>query len=131
MIFVDTGVWFSLFVPHDPDHGLTLTWFQLNRRPLLTTDYVGDEVLTLMRARGERALAVAAGEGFFGGSLAIVRAVDRSDLLAAWEVFRRFDDKDWSFTDCVSYAVIDVLKIDTAASLDHHFRQFGTVTVVP
>jgi len=49
----------------------------------------------------------------------------------AWNVFRRFTDKAWSFTDCVSYVVMQRLKISTACSFDEHFRQFGTVAVVP
>jgi predicted nucleic acid-binding protein len=57
--------------------------------------------------------------------------VTKEDVLAAWEVFRRFRDKDWSFTDCVSYAVMQRLQITTAFSFDHHFTQFGTITVVP
>jgi predicted nucleic acid-binding protein len=45
--------------------------------------------------------------------------------------FRRFADKDWSFTDCTSCVVMQKLGITTACSFDHHFRQFGTVSVVP
>ena len=40
-------------------------------------------------------------------------------------------DKEWSFTDCVSRAVIERLGITTAVAFDEHFRQFGTVIVVP
>ena len=46
-------------------------------------------------------------------------------------MFRDYADKDWSFTDCTSKVVIDSLGITTAFSFDQHFRQFGTVTVVP
>lgn len=131
MIFVDTGIWYSIFVPADADHQATITWFRGNPRPLVTTDYIVDEVLTLMRSRGEPARALIAGQEFFGALAAVVRMVEPQDVLAAWEVFRRFNDKRWSFTDCVSYAVMERLKIDTAASFDHHFRQFGTVAIIP
>jgi uncharacterized protein len=90
-----------------------------------------DEVLTLIRSRGEPARALVAGQEFFGALAGVVRMVEPQDVLAAWDVFRRFNDKRWSFTDCLSYAVIEKLKIDTAASFDHHFRQFGTVSIVP
>ena len=49
----------------------------------------------------------------------------------AWQVFRRFSDKEWSFTDCTSKVVMDRLGITTAFTFDHHFRQFGAVTLVP
>lgn len=50
---------------------------------------------------------------------------------AAWQVFHDFDDKDWSFTDCTSKVLIEQFGIETAFTFDHHFRQFGTVVVVP
>jgi predicted nucleic acid-binding protein len=53
MIFVDTGGWFALIVPTDPNHGQAAEWLQTNNEILFTTDYVVDETLTLLRARGE------------------------------------------------------------------------------
>jgi predicted nucleic acid-binding protein len=35
----------------------------------------------------------------------------------------------WSFTDCVSYAIIERLQIKQAAAFDVHFGQFGIVEV--
>jgi predicted nucleic acid-binding protein len=43
----------------------------------------------------------------------------------------RYSDKGWSFTDCTSRIVMERMKISTAFAVDHHFRQFGTVTVLP
>ena len=54
MIFVDTGAWFALFVPSDPDHNAATEWLAANRELLFTTDFIADETLTLLRARGER-----------------------------------------------------------------------------
>jgi len=53
------------------------------------------------------------------------------DIRDAWHVFERYLDKDWSFTDCTSKVVMERLGITTAFAFDQHFRQFGTVTVVP
>ena len=47
MIFVDTGAWFALFVPTDPDHLAAESWMERNTEPLVTTDYIIDELLTL------------------------------------------------------------------------------------
>ncbi len=57
MIFVDTGAWFASLIPTDPDHASATAWLAENSSPLLTTDYVIDETLTLLRARGERTTA--------------------------------------------------------------------------
>jgi uncharacterized protein len=131
MIFVDTGVWFALAVPTDPDYGRLRKWLESNKQPLVTTDYIVDETLTLLRARGENSRALVIGEQLLNGTVASVHKVDLPDILAAWEIFKRFADKEWSFTDCVSYVMIQRLHVSIAVSLDQHFRQFGMVTVLP
>jgi uncharacterized protein len=69
MIFVDTGAWYASLVPTDPDHTRAVQWLAQNHSPLVTTDYVIDETLTLLRARGERTRALALGK-FFDHDLA-------------------------------------------------------------
>jgi predicted nucleic acid-binding protein len=58
VIFVDTGAWFATFVPNDVHHVAAASWFAQNTEPLITTDYVLDEVLTLLQVRGEFARAL-------------------------------------------------------------------------
>jgi hypothetical protein len=118
-------------VPADPNHRAATDWLAANTDPLLTTVYVIDETLTLMRARGWHQKALDFGRAVFAGRLAAVRYVSPAEIAAAWDVFRRFADKDWSFTDCTSYAVIRTLGLPQAFSFDQHFRQFGTAAVVP
>jgi predicted nucleic acid-binding protein len=131
MIFVDTGAWYASLVPTDPDYALAVRWLAANHSPLLTTDYVIDETLTLLRARGERTRALLLGTRFFDESLAKVHKVTAADFTLAWKTFEQFDDKDWSFTDCTSKVVMEQLSIDVAFAFDRHFHQFGTVQVVP
>jgi len=131
MIFTDTGGWFSLTVPVDPQHPAAAQWFASNRQPLFTTDFVVDETLTLLKARGQNARAITIGRQFFSGSLATVYYLTEEDIQAAWQVFTRYADKEWSFTDCTSKVVMEKMGITEAFAFDHHFRQFGTVAVVP
>jgi predicted nucleic acid-binding protein len=131
MIFVDTGAWYASLVPTDPDHAKAARWLSINRSPLLTTDYVIDETLTLLRVRGERKRALLVGARFFSGDLAEIHKITAADLTLAWETFQQFDDKGWSFTDCSSRAVMQQLGLTSAFAFDHDFRQFGTIKVVP
>ena len=131
MIFVDTGAWFASIVPTDPDNARAARWLQNNTENLFTTDYVVDETLTLLRARGENHRAIALGKGFFGDRLAIVHRLSDSDIERAWKIFEQFRDKEWSFTDCTSKAVMQTSGITTAFAFDHHFKQFGEIIVVP
>ena len=131
MIFVDTGAWYASLVPADPDHTKAVKWLAVNHSPLLTTDYVIDETLTLLRARGERKRALLLGARFFRYGLAEIHKITAADLDLAWKYFEQFDDKNWSFTDCTSKVVIEQLGINAAFAFDHHFHQFGIVQVVP
>ena len=89
------------------------------------------KTLTLLRARGERTRALLLGDRFFRAGLAEIHKITEMDLGLAWETFEGFADKDWSFTDCTSKVVIQHLGITQAFAFDHHFKQFGTVQVVP
>ena len=131
MIIVDTGGWFAGFIPSDPDHAAAAAWMAANRTPLLTTDYIIDETLTLMRARSQNRKAIEFGTLVFAGRLATVHYLTPTEIATAWDVFHRFADKEWSFTDCTSKVVMESLGIATAFSFDQHFHQFGTITVVP
>lgn len=131
MIFTDTGGWFSMTVPSDPHYAAAQRWFAQNRQPLLTTNFIVDETLTLLRGRGQNTRALALGQQFFDGSLATIYYLTEADIWDTWQVFRRFADKEWSFTDCTSKVVMEKLGMTEAFAFDQHFRQFGTITVVP
>lgn len=128
---MDTGAWFAYFVRRDVDHAAAVEWMKQNRQPLVTTDYVLDELLTLLKLRESRRVAVAAGQLLWTEQVAGLERIGQEDLTAAWDAFRQYQDKEWSFTDCTSKVVIERLGIAEAFAFDHHFEQFGTVVRVP
>ena len=85
MIFVDTGAWYASQVPTDPDHARAVQWLSANHARLLTTDYVIDETLTLLRVRGEKNRALLLGKRFFQHHLAEIHKITTVDLTLAWE----------------------------------------------
>jgi uncharacterized protein len=131
VIFVDTGAWFAAFVPNDADHRAADDWLAKNTEPLVTTDFIFDELLTLFKCRGETDRALHLGRLLLEGSVASIEWVTRADVQSAWNVYRQFRDKGWSFTDCTSRVIMERLSIREAFAFDEHFRQFGTVSVVP
>ncbi|HEY0322565.1 MAG TPA: PIN domain-containing protein [Pyrinomonadaceae bacterium] len=131
MIFVDTGAWFAATVPTDPNHERAASFLAANHEPLLTTDYVIDETLTLLRARGERQRSLLLGERFFADELAGVYYLTEEDLRLSWEVFRDYTDKNWSFTDCTSKVIIEKHSLTHAFAFDQHFKQFGNINIIP
>jgi predicted nucleic acid-binding protein len=130
-VFVDTGAWYARFVPTDPDHAAARACLADNRRLLVTTDYVVDELLTLLRVRGENRRALEVGPRLIHGEVCDLEWVTPRDVEDAWQVFVAYQDKGWSFTHCISRVVMNRLEIEIAFAFDDHFRQFGTVTVMP
>lgn len=124
MIFVDTGAWFSLFVPDDADHEAATTFVEATPETLVTTDYVLDETLTLLKVRRAPDVAIEAGRALWAGRVAIIDYCTRRDVASAWAIFEKYRDKDWSFTDCVSFAFMKRRKLSRALSTDRHFDQF-------
>jgi predicted nucleic acid-binding protein len=131
MIFMDAGAIYSLVVPSEVRHEDVQRWYDVNQEPLITTDYCVDELLTLLVARKRTALVLATGRRLFNEELCRLHFLTPDQIHRAWVVFQTKHHLGWSFTDCTSKVVIDDLAIRTAAALDQHFRQFGSVTVVP
>jgi predicted nucleic acid-binding protein len=118
-------------VPDDENHMKARDWLNANAQPLLTTDYVIDETLTLLKVRGHAPLAMEMGESLFAGELADIVLITEDDIQQTWRVFRQYRDKDWSFTDCSSKVVMERMGTLQAFSFDQHFRQFGSIRIVP
>ena len=131
MIFVDTSAWYASSSVRDANHQAARQFLASVQERLITSDYVVDETLTLFRSRGEDQHAVASGTEVIDGSFAEIITIDKQDFTAAWKMFQQFHDKEWSFTDCTSRVVMQRLGIQRAFAFDDHFRQFGTVAVVP
>jgi len=130
-IFVDTSAWDALADSGDPNHELAVLFRDeiAGQCRLVVTNYILDELVTLllMNVGYQRAVAfksvldVLAQEG-------ILQVVWISEDLAleAWHVFLQFNaDKQWSFTDCVSYVVMKRRGNGEAFAFDHHFEQMG------
>lgn len=90
MILVDTGAWFAAFVPNDRDCPAANEWLNANHEPLVTSDYVVDELLTLLKVRGEYARAESLGGALLREDIVEMHWVTPEDVLAAWDVYQRF-----------------------------------------
>lgn len=121
-IFVDTGAWYAVVDKKDPDHKQAETFLKTNETPLLTTNFIFDETVTLLRSRLGFDVAKNFGQNLKNSSLVGIVAVKDEDEERAWQIFLKYKDQDFSFTDCTSFAVMERLKLDTAFSFDSHFE---------
>jgi len=133
-LFVDTAGWMACADGADPAHRPARSARDAaleHGSVLVTTDYVVDETLTLIRKR----LGLAAAETWWGqieGSsrlrwewIGVMRAEK------ARRIFFRHRDKDYSFTDCTSFVVMQELKLRAALTTDAHFRRMGFDVLPP
>ncbi|MFZ1426365.1 MAG: PIN domain-containing protein, partial [Geminicoccaceae bacterium] len=124
-IFVDSSAWYALLDRRDPEHARVAAVVQAHRDRLVTSDYILDEAVTLVRYRLGWPLAHRLGAGLRSGELARLARVLPADLDAAWKLFSERRDQRLSVTDCTSFAVMTRLKLDTAIALDQDFKAMG------
>jgi len=127
-LFVDTAGWVACADAADSAHAGAVAardqWLE-GGGLLITTDYIVDETLTLLRVR----LGINAAEAWWSQIEASSRlrwefiGPERAD--AARGIFFRYRDKDFSFTDCTSFIVMRQLKLREALTADRHFSQMG------
>ena len=129
-LFVDSSAWYALLDRRDPVHARIAAVIQAHRGRLVTSDYILDEAVTLVRYRLGWPLAHRLGAGLRSGELARLVRVLPADLDAAWSLFAERRDQRLSVTDCTSFAVMTRLKLATAIALDQDFTAMGW-TVLP
>lgn len=130
---MDTAGWMACADASDPDHvrcaearDTALEAGQI----LLTTDFVVDETLTLLRFRLGLPAAHAWWQQIDGSSRLRWERIDSTRFEKARELFFRYRDKDFSFTDCTSFVIMREARLTHALTTDSHFRQMG-FQVVP
>jgi predicted nucleic acid-binding protein len=121
-IFVDTSAWYALVDKDDADHEAAAAFFATNTVPLITTNAVFAETVTLIRYRIGHEAARIFGEKLKESSFARMVAVVPVDEERAWEIFTKYRDQDFSFVDCTSFATMQRMKLSDAFTFDRHFR---------
>lgn len=123
--FVDTSAWYALANRADPDHGAVREALGSREGALVVSNYVVDETLTLCRMRLGHDAAVRVGVELRSGGVADLVRASIADEHAAWSIFAERSDRRYSFTDCVSFAMMRRLGLVTAVALDADFRREG------
>jgi predicted nucleic acid-binding protein len=127
-LFVDTAGWMACADASDPAHSRARAQRDAAMEAgsvLVTTDYVMDETLTLIRVRLGLDAAEAWWQQVDGSSRLRWEWIDQSRADKARAVFFRHRDKSYSFTDCTSLVVMRELKLRHVLTTDDHFRQMG------
>jgi len=129
LIFIDTSAWYAVEVEDDVNHEAACKFLSNiahgKHGVSITTDYVLDEALTLLRYRRDLASANAFIEKIRKSKSIRVFWIDEGLFEKALVILQKSDHKTWSFTDCTSFALMRELSVSEAFTFDRHFREAG------
>ena len=128
-IFVDTSAWYNLVDKDSQNHKTAVQFLTDTTVPFITSDYILDETLTLIRSCLSHKAAITFWEHLINSHWATIIELSIQDKERAGAIFRKYSDKNFSFTDCTSFALMEHLDIKEAFSFDKHFRQIGLIMV--
>lgn len=126
MIFVDTSFWVALRNRRDGRHAEAVELLRLHAdRHLLTSNHVRGETWTFLRRRVGH-----------GAAVDFIDAVERSPRLRVVTVtdeleqealnwLRRHDEREYSFVDATSFAILRSLRAREALAFDGDFSAAG------
>jgi uncharacterized protein len=129
--FVDTSFWFGLQERRDGRHHDARALVDRGVGRVLTTNHVVGETWTLIRRRSGHSAAV----GFLDRLAALqdveVIHVDKAIETDAWRWLRGRSEREYSFVDATSFAVMRRRRIREALAFDGDFNAAGFVEVRP
>ncbi|MFP4396442.1 MAG: type II toxin-antitoxin system VapC family toxin [Anaerolineales bacterium] len=131
-VFVDTWGWMALGYRREPRHDKVQAFYRKLRAqqiPIYTSDYVLDELITLLFRRESFTDSVRFVDGLFAATAQghlVMERVTSERFATAWELRKQFQDKPGiSFTDLTSMAIMGDLGISHVLTEDAHFVQVG------
>ena len=127
-LLADSAAWLALYDRGDKYHTRAQRAFrELAERKVtfVVTDYLIAEATTLILGRAGHASAVLCGDWLLNSPRVRLIRVDIDLWGEAWQLFKRYDDKMFSFVDCLSFAVMRHEQLIDAFTFDHHFAQMG------
>ncbi len=128
MIFVDTSYWVALRNRSDPRHTMAVTLLEDHASTaLITSNHVIGETWTFLRRRAGHKSAVTFIDLFEESPRAHLVTVDPATESDAFHWLRKHDEREYSFVDATSFAVMKALRIDSALAFDGDFSAAGFV----
>lgn len=126
-IFVDSDALYAANDIDDPLHkkSVKILQYLFPYKPVLTlSTNIIMEVATLISQRISKYKANEVLTEFRSGVYRIIHP-DEDLILTAEEIFKSIRSKNVSYSDCISFAVMENYKIDWAFSFDIHFKKQG------
>ena len=128
MIFIDTGPFVARYIAADSNHKKAASiWNKVERskEPLFTSNFVLDEVFTLMGRKADYSFAAQRAENIYASKALTILRPDLEDELNGLKLFKKYADQQMSFTDCISFVLMKRNRISHVFTFDQHFSVPG------
>ncbi|MFA4640536.1 type II toxin-antitoxin system VapC family toxin [Pyrococcus kukulkanii] len=129
MIYMDTGALIAFFNTKDENHAKAVAFFKESvtkgirfvvGRPVLM------EFLNGTSKRVGKRTALELKNIILSSEFIIIENETEEDWNKAWKIFEKFEDYDgMDLVDCLSFAIMERLRIITAFTFDHDFEIYG------
>jgi uncharacterized protein len=129
-VFVDTSAFVALRNSAEREHAAAQAALSVllgERATLCTSNYVFAETYTALLVRVGRTEAIEWGRRFREGEAIELIRVEELVEEEAWSILEAHTDKQWSYVDATSFALMEREGIDTALAFDRHFAQRGLI----
>ncbi len=124
--FIDSGGFLAFADRDDPFHPAArdiAARLAAIRAVVFTSNYIVDEACTLVRSRTTHRRAAAFLRSLKTSGISILRVTPNIEAEAE-RIFLRHADKDFSYTDCTSFALVEAKHLDAVLAFDRHFVQY-------
>jgi uncharacterized protein len=128
LIFVDSSFWIGLGMPSDSRHADATRLLEAHPdEPLVTTNHVRGETWTFLRRRSGHASAVDFLDRLDQTARVRLEFISRDLEDEALRWLRQHDEREYSFVDATSFALMRSLRIREALAFDGDFTAAGFV----
>ena len=127
-VFVDSSAWIALFSRRDQHHNEADRAFRMvvaSKRPLITSNLVLAEIHRLLLYRAGSIAAITALEKIEASSLVSIEFADSKIHQSAKNWLKKLNDHHISYTDAVSFSLMEATGCREALSYDRNFQMAG------
>jgi predicted nucleic acid-binding protein len=128
--FADTFFFLALVTRKDPKARAMATQAHHAGRPMVTTAWVLVELADALCDVPNRPVFDRLYVALTGMRGVEIVPANQATLDEGLRRFRSRKDKDWSLTDCISFAVMEQRGLSEALTGEHHFEQAGFVALL-
>jgi predicted nucleic acid-binding protein len=129
-VFADTFYFFALVSDKDEAHEKAIDWSRKFKGKLVTTEWVMIELADGLASSQQRSLFPRLRRELLTNPQYQLISLEPLLYEQGLQLYEERQDKEWSLTDCISFAVMNRDGLTDALTGDHHFEQAGFVALL-